>query len=399
MVKIKENLWTKNFLILSLINFFLTLIYFLLNSTITIYAINNFKASTGQAGFVAGIFIIGTLIGRIFTGRMHHSKKLLTMGLSIFILSSLLYFADYGLIFLTIARLINGFSIGVVTTIVATVVAITLPLSRKGEGVSYFAVSTAIGTGIGPFIGLYLSQSSNFNTIFVLCFMLGIVSLGAGIFVDFSTVPVRNSKNEYTELKLSNFIEPKVISISIIILAASFCFSSVLSYINLYAIELSLVKTASYFFMVYTVVVLISRPVTGSIVDKKGANFIMYPILVIFAIGLILLSSVTNSITLLLTGALMGLGFGNVSSISQTIAIKSSEPNRLGLATATFSIFSDIGSGFGPSIIGLIIPVIGYKTLYMSLGIAVFVIPVFYYFLLGRKEARKSIGVVIGENK
>lgn len=385
MVKIKENLWTKNFLILSLINFFLTLIYFLLNSTITIYAINNFKASTGQAGFVAGIFIIGTLIGRVFTGRMHHSKKLLTMGLIIFILSSLLYFANYGLIFLTIARLINGFSIGVVTTIVATVVAITLPISRKGEGVSYFAVSTAIGTGIGPFIGLYLSQSSNFNTIFILCFMLGIVSLGAGTFVDFSTVPVRNSKNEYTELKLSNFIEPKVISISIIILAASFCFSSVLSYINLYAIELSLVKTASYFFMVYTVVVLISRPITGSIVDKKGANFIMYPVLVIFAIGLILLSSVTNSITLLLAGALMGLGFGNVSSISQTIAIKSAEPNRLGLATATFAIFSDIGSGFGPSIIGLIIQLTGYKTLYMSLGIAVFVIPVFYYFLLGRK--------------
>ncbi|MBU3172714.1 MFS transporter [Clostridium estertheticum] len=394
MVKIKENLWTKNFLILSLINFFLTLIYFLLNSTITIYAINNFKASTGQAGFVAGIFIIGTLIGRIFTGRMHHSKKLLTIGLSIFILSSLLYFADYGLMFLTIVRLINGFSIGVVTTIVATVVAITLPLSRKGEGISYFAVSTAIGTGIGPFIGLYLSQSSNFNTIFMLCFMLGIVSLGSGIFVDFSMVPVRNSKNEYTELKLSNFIEPKVISISIIILAASFCFSSVLSYITLYAIELSLVKTASYFFMVYTVVVLISRPFTGRIVDKKGANFIIYPALVIFAIGLILLSSVTNSITLLLAGALMGLGFGNVSSISQTIAIKSAEPNRLGLATATFSIFSDIGSGFGPSIIGLIIPLIGYKTLYMSLGITVFVIPVFYYFLLGRKGSTYELPTV-----
>lgn len=385
MVKIKENLWTKNFLILSLINFFLTLIFFLLNSTVTIYAINNFNASTGQAGFVASIFIVGTLIGRIFTGRMHHSKKLLMMGLSIFILSSLLYFANYGLIFLIIVRLINGFSIGVVTTIVATVVAITLPASRKGEGVSYFAVSTAIGTGIGPFIGLYLSQSSNFNTIFILCFILGIVSLGSGIFVDFSRVPVRNSKNENTKLKLSNFIEAKVISISIIILASSFCFSSVLSYINLYSIELSLVKTASYFFMVYTVVVLISRPVTGSIVDKKGANFIMYTVLIIFGIGLILLSSVTNSISLLLAGALMGLGFGNVSSISQTIAIKSSEPNRLGLATATFSIFSDIGSGFGPSIIGLIIPLIGYRTLYMSLGIAVFVIPVFYYFLLGRK--------------
>lgn len=71
----KTNLWTKGFIILSLINFFITLIFFLLNATITMYAIDNFNASTSQAGITAGIFIIGSLIGRLFTGRLIHSKK------------------------------------------------------------------------------------------------------------------------------------------------------------------------------------------------------------------------------------------------------------------------------------------------------------------------------------
>jgi predicted MFS family arabinose efflux permease len=391
MVKTKENLWTKNFIILSLINFFLTLIFFLLNSTITAYALNKFNTSTSQAGFVAGIFIIGTLSGRILTGQAHHSKKLLVLGLVFFTLSTLLYFANYGLIFLILSRFINGICLGIVTTIVGTVVAITLPPSRKGEGISYFAISTALATGLGPFIGLYLSENSNFNTIFNFCFVLGIISLGTGTFINFPTLPVTNSNHDHIKFKFSNFIEPKVIPISMIILTMSFCFSGVLSYINLYATELSLVKTASYFFIVYTVVVLISRPVTGRIVDKKGANFIMYPVFIVFAIGLILLSSVTNSITLLLSGALIGLGFGNISSISQTIAINSATPSRLGLATATFAIFFDIGSGFGPTILGLIIPLTGYKTLYVILGIAVFVIFIFYYFLLGRKGSKYNI--------
>ena len=69
----KEPLWTKNFIILSIVNFFLTLIFFLLNATIATYAINEFNASTSQAGLVAGIFIIGTLIGRLFIGRMINS--------------------------------------------------------------------------------------------------------------------------------------------------------------------------------------------------------------------------------------------------------------------------------------------------------------------------------------
>lgn len=69
------KLWTKNFIILSSINFIMTLIFFLLNATITLYAINEFDASTGQAGIVAGIFIIGSLLGRLFTGRLIPSKK------------------------------------------------------------------------------------------------------------------------------------------------------------------------------------------------------------------------------------------------------------------------------------------------------------------------------------
>jgi len=385
----KLNLWTKDFIILSLVNFFLTLIFFLLNATITLYAANEFNATTSQAGLVAGIFIIGALIGRLISGPIMNiigQKQILLCGLSLFSLTTFLYFIDFGIYFLLISRFINGITMGIATTVIGTIVALTLPESRRGEGIGYFAVSTALATGLGPVIGLYMSQNTSFDMIFSFSSILAIVSLVTGSFVNIPLSKPEKVKRENLGFKFSEIIELKALPIGIIILTMTFCFSSVLSYINLYAIDLDLVDTASFFFITYTAAVLISRPFTGKLIDKKGANVIMYPAFIIFGSGMILLSLISNGLTFLLAGALIGLGFGNISSVVQTIAVKSVAPHRMGLATATFFIFFDIGNGFGPSLLGLIIPIIGYSALYKVLGVFVFATSILYYFLHGKRE-------------
>lgn len=390
----KTNLWTKDFIILSLVNFFLTLIFFLLNVTIALYAVNEFNASTGQAGLVVGSFIIGSLIGRLFTGPIMNKigqKQILVIGLILFTLTTLLYFIDYGISFLIMSRFVNGITVGIATTVIGTVVALTVPASRRGEGISYFAVSTALATGLGPFIGLYMSQHSSFNMIFSFCLVLAGISLVTGFFVNIPSSKTMEMKHENAGFKLSGFIEPRALPIVIIILMVSICFSGVLSYINLYAIELDLVDTASFFFIVYTASVLVSRPFTGRLMDKKGANFVMYPAFILFGAGMLVLSSASNSVTFLLAAALIALGFGNISSVGQTIAVNLAEPHRMGLATATFFIFFDIGTGFGPSLLGLVIPITGYTTLYAILGILVFGTSILYYFLYGKKERASRV--------
>ncbi|WP_149847205.1 MFS transporter [Paenibacillus sp. 37] len=394
MSQLNTRLWTREFISLSAINFFITLIFFLLNSTITLYAINEFNATSSQAGIIVGVFIIGSLIGRVLTGRLVKSKKILITGLLMFILTTLLYLIHYNISFLILSRLINGFTVGMAQTVVGTVVVLTLPASRKGEGISYFAISTALATGLGPFIGMYMSQNVSFNMIYYLCFLLGLINFVIAIFMK---IPLSNNTEakKGTGIKLADFIELNVLPIAIIAFLMSFCFSGIISYLNVYALELNLVESASFFFMVYTVFVLISRPFTGRVVDKKGANVIMYPAFVLFGAGLLLLGSVTSGVTLLLAAGLVALGFGNISSISQAVSIGLAEPHRVGLATATFFIFIDLGNGFGPSVIGLIIPYTGYDGLYVFLGLLVLATLVFYYFLYGRKESalRKQLSI------
>ncbi|MCP1492931.1 MFS family permease [Peribacillus frigoritolerans] len=385
----RTRLWTKDFVIVSSINFFITLIFYLLMVTLAIYAVNELDASTSEAGLISGIFIIGTLIGRLFIGRFIDSigrKKTLFIGLIFFTLTTLLYFVDLGIGFLLVNRLIHGMAMGMASTATGTIVAQIIPPTRKGEGIGYYSMSATLATAIGPFIGLFMAQNTSFQVIFSFCLALGVISLITAFFLYVPALKVTAKVTESKGFKLSNFIEPKALPISIITLLLAFCYSSVLSFISFYAIEINLVNTASFFFVVYAVAVLLSRPFSGPLMDRKGSNFIMYPAFIIFGVGLLLLSMTTNSFTLLAAGFLIGLGFGNMQSSSQAIAVKLTPPHRMGMATSTFFIMLDAGLGFGPYILGFIIPVTGYSTLYVILGVLVILTSVLYYFLHGKKE-------------
>ncbi|MGE7762577.1 MFS transporter [Peribacillus sp. NPDC097895] len=393
----RPKLWTKDFIIVSSINFFITLIFYLLMVTLAIYAVNELHASTSQAGLISGIFIIGTLIGRLFIGRFIDSigrKKTLFIGLIFFTLTTILYFVDLGIGFLLVNRLIHGMAMGMASTATGTIVAQIIPTTRKGEGIGYYSMSATLATAIGPFIGLYMAQHTSFQVIFSFCLALGIISLITAFFLYVPALKVTAKVSESKGFKLSNFIEPKALPISFITLLLAFCYSSVLSFISFYAIEIDLVNTASFFFVVYAVAVLLSRPFSGPLMDRKGANFIMYPAFMIFGVGLLLLSISTNSFTLLAAGFLIGLGFGNMQSSSQAIAVKLTPPHRMGMATSTFFIMLDAGLGFGPYILGFIIPVTGYSTLYVILGVVVIATSVLYYFLHGRKERTARAKIV-----
>ncbi|KZR58718.1 MFS transporter [Pseudobacillus badius] len=383
------KLWTKDFIVVSGINFFLTLIFYLLMVTIAVYAVDEFHATTSQAGLVTGIFIIGTLIGRLLIGRMIDSigrKKTLFIGLVLFTLATALYFADLGLAFLFFNRFIHGLTLGIASTATGTIVAQIIPATRKGEGIGYYTMSATLATAIGPFIGLFMSQHTSFPVIFGFCLVLGMVSIAIAFLVSVPPVEAGANKAAVKGLKLSSFVEPRALPIAFVTLAVAFCYSSVLSFINFYAMEIDLVDAASFFFIVYAAAVLASRPFTGRLMDIKGANFVMYPAFVVFGAGMLLLSAASHGFGLLLAGFLIGLGFGNMQSSTQAIAVKLTPPHRMGLATSTFFIFLDAGLGFGPYVLGLIIPRTGYSTLYMALGIAVFAFSILYYFLYGRKE-------------
>ena len=60
MDKAKEALWTRSFVLDTLINFLVFLIYYLLIVIIAVVAKDNLHATASQAGLAVAIYIIGT---------------------------------------------------------------------------------------------------------------------------------------------------------------------------------------------------------------------------------------------------------------------------------------------------------------------------------------------------
>ncbi len=65
----KEKLWTSAFLLDTGVNLLIYLIYYLLMVIITVVAKDTLHASLSEAGLASGLFILGTLVARLFAAR------------------------------------------------------------------------------------------------------------------------------------------------------------------------------------------------------------------------------------------------------------------------------------------------------------------------------------------
>ncbi|AVK85573.1 MFS transporter [Lysinibacillus sp. B2A1] len=391
----RQKLWTKDFLIISLINFTITLIFYLLMVTIAAYAVEQFHASTSTAGLVSSIFIIGTLFGRLGTGRIigdWGSKKTLFCGLLLFMLSTISYFIAGNLPLLMLNRLVQGIALGVASTATGTIIAQILPSERRGEGIGYYSLSAILATAIGPFIGILLTQLfEDYRVIFAVDSVLAIICFLMYFIVTVPYMPKKTTEATVKAgFKVSNFIEMRALPIAFVALVIGFSYSGVMSFMSFYAKELHLVTAGSYFFIIYAVVILATRPFTGKLLDTRGANIIIYPCLVIFAIGMYAFSSATTTIAFLIAATCIGVGYGNFNSVAQAIAIKVTPNERLGLATSTYFILYDLGLGVGPYLLGFFVSSMGYGAIFFTMVFVILLSIVLYYFLYGKYENLKQ---------
>jgi MFS family permease len=294
----------------------------------------------------------------------------------------LAYFIASSTGLLLVIRFLHGAAFAAAHVAAGTIVAGVVPRERYGEGIGYYTLSQIMANALAPFIALLLIQHSSFDSVIIACSIASAIGL--------VILPLLSVKDlELTGFKLRSYIEPDAVPIALVAMVLYLCFTSIISFLALYSEEIRLVGTASVFFVVYATVVFIARPFVGRRFDAKGENSVMYPAILVFAIGLAVFSQARRGYVLLLAAVIIAVGFGAIQSSGQTIAVKISPPHRMGLATSTFFLFADIGVGLGPILCGLVIPFLGYRGTYVLVAIAAAGCLFLYYALYGR---RASVG-------
>jgi MFS family permease len=92
---------------------------------------------------------------------------------------------------------------------------------------------------------------------------------------------------------------------------------------------------------------------------------------------------------LLLSAAVMSLGFGATQSTGLATVVKIAPEHRAGLANSTFYAFADMGAGIGPLLCGLLVGFTGYRSMYVIVAVIAAAGLVLYYSVHGRRAARR----------
>lgn len=381
-----ERIFTKSFFLLFGALLFTALVMYALMSTVTEYA-TSMGTSATIAGLVSGIYIFGGLCSRVYSGnaldRIGWRKIALTF-LSIHFIACLLYFLVSDITLLVIVRFIHGIGFGASANAIVTIASAVLPKKRFGEAFGYLMLAATIAVGLGPFIsGILYDNFAAFGS-FLAASIFSAIALVSMFLLDIDKYDTKDHQAQAESYSgIEKVFEIGAIPVSVFTALTSLGYVSILSFYRLYAVEVNLTGAFSWFFIIYSVVLVLSRPLAGKIQDRGGDMIICVTGIIAQAVGLLLIAFVPSTLTVFICAACAALGFGTLNSACTTIVTRNAPEHRRSYAVSTFFIFCDATMGFGPALLGSFVSASsGYAPVYfISAIISLFALPICLYAL------------------
>lgn len=392
------SLWNKSFVFCLCNNLFLFSYYFALLTILPIYIMKELGGTIQQAGMALTLFLVSSIAIRPFSGmiieRFGKANSVRISGF-IFVVFALSYLWIDSMWSLLVIRFLHGFWFSILTTVNVPIVNDYIPDHRKGEGMGYFVMSTNLGVVIGPFLALSMIQFSSFSTLFAVLALLVAVGYVFTWLVQIQEHVQLKSSDQASKsaaIQWRDVIETRVLAISFVALLTAFAYSSVMSFITAYAELKHLLAYTSIFFIVFAVSMLVVRPWVGKVYDRKGPSAVIYPSFICFAIGLVIVSFLTNQWVLWISAVFMGIGYGSVFPCLQTVAIQTVEKARMGHAISTFFALFDIGLAVGSVMMGVLIAYFGFQATYLFCAVMVLFTLWMYRLFVANQFKRSALG-------
>lgn len=389
----QAKIWTREFLGMGMTNFFYFMSQYILIAALPVFIMDDLGKGQWEAGMAMTCFQIGTVVCRPLAGRIIdgvNKQRLLLMASSVFFLVMGSFYFVSSLHMVWGLRLVHGIVFALGTTASATMAALVLPKSRKGEGIGYFAVSGNLAMVIGPLVGLLIIDFLGPRPLFIFLALLALGAIYGGNGKKLSDDIILPSGKRKQGFHLSDFFEKKALPSVILGGLVFFAYGGVLTFIPMYTRSLGLSSFTSLFFLVFALVIVVTRPFVGYLFDHHGPDATVYPGFAFFCLGFVLFSQVGGVPLLLLSAGVLGIGFGALAPAFQTLAVQSAPPSRAGVATSTYFWSLDISVGLAAAVLGVVSDSLGYPFMYGVVCLASAVLGLVYYFFWRRSGRRAA---------
>ena len=389
----QEKLWTRTFIVLMGLNLCSALSFYLIMVKIAEFAVDTYDVTQSVAALTLTVYVIAALLTRVLLGGQIDRwgvKRSLAIGSAVNAVAMLLYLLPLNFASLLAVRAVHGFAFALMSGSAAAGAALVIPRDRYGEGIGYFSMMQALATGVGPFVAILLTSIfGGYLPMFICSAVIGVVAFAGVAAVEIPATAddgAPPAPHMHVNKGIGSFVQLSVLPLGAVLFLVYLGYSSILSFVTSYADSRGLTDAVSLYFVVYAVVVLISRPPVGRRVDRKGENSTIYFCFAALVASFVALGFAVNGAILLASAALAGLGIGATQSIIQAVIARDTPPAELGRANSTFLMSLDLGSGVGPVVIGAVIPFLGYSYSYLLLAAVSACAAVVYYFAHGRNH-------------
>lgn len=353
-----------------------------------------FKLNTVMLSWIQTSYLLTTAVFLIPCGKIADifgRRKIINIGLFIYIISSLLVYISNNFSTLIILRILQGIGGSMIATTTIAILTSVFPLSERGKVLGINSAAVYTGIALGPFLGGILTELFNWRSIFLFNSIIGIISLLflinikeewkgkkekfdfigsfiygiALIFIVYGLLSI-NITVLFGLLVLFIFIiwelkiENPIIDPRLFIRNRGFSFSSFSALINysatyatsfLLSLYLQIIKgfspkSTGMILLIQPLFQAILSPLAGRLSDKIEPRKIASIGMAMNAIGLFLFSTInlyTEWYFIFNTLILMGIGFAFFASPNTNAIMSSVKSNLFGIASATISTMRVIG--------------------------------------------------------
>ena len=383
MAQTKHGIWTKDFILICLINFFVGITLYGMIVTLPMYVVDRLRLPETQAGMVFSAFLVGSVLFRPVSGLLidrYDKKSVLVAAVILYAVLSVGYLYIRDFFFLLTLRFFHGFLNALLGTALLASVNEIVPMDRKGEGVGYYIMFLNLSWTVTSLVGIPIVLYFDFHTLFVVNLCILAAAVCCGFFI---TLPRDRALPVKKGFSWSQIFEARVMPLSGVAGLTAFAYAGIVSFFSLYAADTGRGGMASVFFLLFGGAMILSRPLAGRSSDRYGADRVVYPSMVLFLLGLLMLALIPSIPGLVIAAIVIGIGYGSLFSIYQAVVFSTVPSHRGGVAISTFYIFYDIFLGVGSTVLGAVIHGTGYRAMY-GLTAAITGAALLLYYLLNK---------------
>jgi len=384
----ETRLWNKSYIMILVLSTFIHSASYMVTPFITKFAIS-LGAPLTLATSISSLLSVAALVLRPVAGRWSdkfNRKTIILIANSITILCILAMTRVESVTALVIVRIIHGIAFSFTGVAMMAFNTMFIPKDRLGEGMGWMALSTIISQSIGPNLGMYIVENFNYGASFFLAALVTIVGV-----VIFCFIPYEAPEKTAVETKkfdINDYIAVRLLPYALLLCLFSAGNGLITSMLVVYG-EYRGIANIGMFYTAYSIVMVLIRPVSGKLVDRKGLRFVLYPSIVIAFAAFMIMGSAKSLALVVVAGILKAIGQGSGSPAIQSTSLKIVGSEKAGVVSSTCYIGADVGNALAPIIGGYVADTFGYETMFRGYAVILLVVGIAVFTLKWKYDYKK----------